>query len=208
MYTDGLARVADRDVNTNTELFDVCAAIETECPALGAGVSWAVRLQRGVKKLLSNFHTKMPAKLKITMRAAEPDVHAEEGLDRIAQNTTVSNLDTLCKSDSAFLFKDEAAYTEMADYFHQYCFERAECVLDLENLPVRPFSEMVSDLCKTRIYGDLSLPEEEQQNSESEAILSCTSTASPGYNVISSPSSISRFANTPFPASVMVLSAA
>ena len=99
-------------------------------------------------------------------RAAEPDVHAEEGLDRIAQNTTVSNLDTLCKSDSAFLFKDEAAYTEMADYFHQYCFERAECVLDLENLPVRPFSEMVSDLCKTRIYGDLSLPEEEQHKAQ------------------------------------------
>jgi hypothetical protein len=59
----------------------------------------------------------------------------------------------LCKSDSKYLFKDEAAYAELDDLFHEYCYEKGECVIDLENLPVRPFSEMISDFCLRRIFG-------------------------------------------------------
>jgi hypothetical protein len=84
---------------------------------------------------------------------SEEQDHDEDVIDRVAQNTTVSNLDTLCKSDSKFLFKDEAAYAEMDDLFHEYCYEKSECVIDLENLPVRPFSEMLSDFCRIRMYG-------------------------------------------------------
>jgi hypothetical protein len=63
----------------------------------------------------------------------------------------------VCKSNSKFLFKDDEAYEEIEDFFDKYCYEKSECVLDLENLPVRPFSEMVSETCKMRILGDPSL---------------------------------------------------
>jgi hypothetical protein len=60
------------------------------------------------------------------------------------------------------LFKDEAAYEEIDEYFHHFCYEKEECVVDLEKLPERPFSDMISDFCVARIVGDKNLPDIEQ----------------------------------------------
>ena len=48
----------------------------------------------------------------------EEQEHLEEEKIRTKQNVTVSNVDNLCRSDSTFFFKDEAAYEEIDDYFH------------------------------------------------------------------------------------------
>ena len=87
----------------------------------------------------------------------------EEGPPRTSQNVTEYNLDTLCQSNSKWLYADEEAQVAIADYFAENCHYQAGCTITLDDIGGRRFRDLVSPFCRERILGDLEAETEEFQ---------------------------------------------
>lgn len=90
-------------------------------------------------------------------------VPPEERPPRISQNVTEHNLDTLCQSNSKYLYADDEAKAALDDYFQENCFQKEECRVDLDDIGGRRFRDLVSPFCRRRILGDVEAEPEALQ---------------------------------------------
>jgi hypothetical protein len=77
-----------------------------------------------------------------------------EAPPRISQNATEYNLDTLCQTNSEFLYADAEARAALEDYFDVNCYYKAECTFNLDDIGGKKFSDLVSPFCQERVVGN------------------------------------------------------
>lgn len=84
----------------------------------------------------------------------EPAAVEEVVIPRVSQNVTEWNLDTLCQSNSKYLYADDEAKATVDDYFRENCFQKEACRLDLDDIGGRRFRDLLSPFCRRRVLGD------------------------------------------------------
>lgn len=111
------------------------------------------RSKGGPRKLEELFGEEVSEEGPEEATAAAVDDNSPERIS-LSQNVTEWNLDTLCQSNSKYLYADDEAKSAVDDYFRENCFQKETCRLDLDNIGGRRFRDLVSPFCRRRVLGD------------------------------------------------------